>query len=292
MLFKHPNSPVLIKSILILTLVLIAGNLLRLQPWVYLYLLFLFPFAGRANKTYDQTALMRWIIPYIYIYSALHKFQLGFLLDLSTSWLEQLGIHASLGNSILFGLFMLLGEGIAGTLLFSRWKKQAAIALIAMHGALLFMLIFVLHGTNSVVWPWNITMAALLYQLYITKQSPKSSIKDTPFYIQVLGYIVAIIPAIHLFVYIHPYLSFALYSGNIPRYELVDTSQKNNNHQSLISYCYKHLNVPCPDNAYTLRQIQTTLPEHYVISRVDRHALDGEPVFIRLSETIRFLFLK
>ena len=190
----------------------------RWQPWEYQYLFTLFVFIVYKNKTEYIIPSITCILIAIYFYSAVNKFNSGFL---SSVWSDMILHHylklnkASVEHHTLYyaGYALPLIELICSiALLFRSTKKLAACFLIAMHLFNLALLgPFGLHY-NKIVWPWNVLMIILLWMIFIQRNT------KTEFAWKKISLVVAIcwiiLPALHVAGWWDSYLSSDLYSGN------------------------------------------------------------------------------
>ena len=156
-----------------------------------------------------------------YIFSGLHKFNGGFLLNIWESMILRKFLHAdtALISSIYlhyFGLILALIEFLIGMgLLFLRKKKYAAQLAIFMHVLLLLILGPTGINYNPSVWPWNI--ALILYNVILFWNEKKIKINYSFFKERLnLGilFLTAFLPFLGLFGCWDGFLSFKVYPGN------------------------------------------------------------------------------
>src|SRR5262249_2779491 len=103
---------------------------------------------------------------------------------------------------------------IALGLLTRRCRKPAVVAALATH--LFVLLLLIASGENTVVWPWNVAMVALVLILFWQDEqtSPREIlIARSPSHVVVLV-LFGVLPALSFFDLWDSYLSAALYSGN------------------------------------------------------------------------------
>jgi hypothetical protein len=149
----------------------------RLQPWVYQYLIMLAAIAVYGSRANDRTDgdraaldVCRLAIVCIYFWSGAQKLNTDFigqtfpwLIAPLTRFLPR--SLASLSKSM--GLIAPLAEiAIAIGLLTRRFRTYAIAGALGMHAILLFCLGPFGWDYNSVVWPWNIAMAACVVILF------------------------------------------------------------------------------------------------------------------------------
>jgi hypothetical protein len=116
------------------------------------------------------------------------------------------------------GLVVPLTEiAVAIGLLVPSVRLAAVVGAIATHVAVLALLGPFAHGTNTVVWPWNLAMAALVVLLFWTREPAATSVR-LPRRAGVHAAAVVLVgglPALSFSGHWDAYLSGALYSGNL-----------------------------------------------------------------------------
>lgn len=184
----------------------------RLQPWVWEYALLLIGVMSPGLKT------CRSILIALYLWSGIQKLNVTFA---TRTWADVTSGHLPASMWILIPL----GEmAIALALLWPRTRRVAMFAAIALHLSILVSL--VASHENSVVWPWNIAMAALVFVLFRldsgqqTADSRKSGLPLSAVRVPLSGMefalvaVAGVLPILSLFNCWDAYLSGALYSGN------------------------------------------------------------------------------
>ncbi len=217
----------LIAAVIILSL-LIFFDQMRLQPWVYQYLLFLFVFAichrhAADESNENQTLVFLQILTAgLYIWSGIQKLNFTFTRETFSFLLAPLenlfpSIHPPMGFAGLAAasLESLLGFG----LLFRKTRDLAVWSAIALHLFILGLLIA--KGYNSVVWIWN---ATLIGTVIIAFGRSKTSVKQifdfrrkSDWRKKVAKLVVVtsvLLPALSFWGGWDMYLSGALFSGN------------------------------------------------------------------------------
>lgn len=204
-------------------LVLLDQN--RLQPWFYYYLFTSIALAWAFGHPRRNASIaldgIRVMLIGIYAWAGIQKLNASFVnevfpwvIEPALSWAGALGIG---------GAWKGLASGAALTetsigvgLLFPRTRKAAVIAAAGMHGFLLVMLGPLGHDWNSVVWPWNIAMVALVATafwgvdgpLFPRLARPRAAVQ----WVAAALFIAA--PALSFVGVWDAYLSAKLYSGN------------------------------------------------------------------------------
>lgn len=213
-----PNKVIFTKILLIAGLLLVVGNIHRLQVWFYLYGLLLFLFAWK-KKIYPESLFLtiRLVIVGVYVWSGLHKFNIHFE-DIIFHWLfEPIGVKLPSWMSYLpGGVELLIGFG----LLFKPTRHLSVFGCLLFHGIILGLLGPLGHNWNIVVWPWNLGMPILVFLLfYKTKdldlKDNKSSLFSFVPGVAVL-ILVWILPAFNYFGFTPEQLSFKMYAGSNP----------------------------------------------------------------------------
>ena len=251
--------------LLMIATVMAAFDQSRLQPWFYQYCFMLLAVSlpeGGEN-------ICRIIVVSVYFWSGLQKLNGGFAGD-SFPWLvEPLKIVPNW-----FGLAVpYLEAGLAIALVFRPTRRAAVVFAIAMHAAILLAIGPWAHNFNTVVWPWNIAMAASAYLLFWREGLvwPKR-VKLARVVLVLFG----VMPAFSLFGLWDNYLSGALYAGNRNEGDLYfsdavydklpDTVQDyvtdegpNRDGLNIGEWSFGELNVPAYPEERVFRQVQRSL---------------------------------
>jgi len=194
----------------------------RWQPWVYLYLFILFALGCFSWKQEDiqgqENALniCRLIVVATYFYSGLQKMNRHFAAVGVFAMLGPRAMHLPLLHVwpwVMAGIEVSLAIG----LLTRKYRDLAVLGGIGMHLFILFSNM-VIHVWNSVVWPWNLTMIALLLLLFRrTEFSFIDVLWRNPLPLQkVVLVLFGILPFLSFFGWWDSYLSASLYSANVP----------------------------------------------------------------------------
>ena len=199
------------KIILLLSLLaLICLDVIRLQPWVFLFALFYLAMI-LCNNTADLFKAVRYILVGMYMWAGLHKLQPDFIDQVILPLIKLYGIDQR---------YSVLGYGIAAieifiaiSLLWSGTRKFSTSVAIGFHCCVIIQY-GILHQYNLVIIPWNLTCAGVCY--LIGKSTP------TPFTIKnkrilfvnwiLIGF-AGVLPMLHLFGNYPAALSWNLYSG-------------------------------------------------------------------------------
>ena len=200
---------------------------MRWQPWVYLYLFTLLAlscFSGNKEDIAgqeDSLNICRLIVVATYFYSGLQKMNRHFA---AVGVITMLGPHAA--HVPLQHVWPWIMAGIEMTiplaLLTRRRRNLGVIAAVGMHFSILFCVAVILHW-NSVIWPWNVTMMALVPLLFWnTDFSFTAVLWRNPMPLQkVVLVLFGVLPFLSFFGLWDSYLSASLYSGNVPEARVV-----------------------------------------------------------------------
>ena len=206
-------------------ILLISFDQIRLQPWVYQYLLLLTVLALPTNdENSDQTlSLSQIIIAGLYFWSGVQKLNFTFLHETLPMLLTPLqNLLPSFQLPLVWlGIGIASAESLIGCgLVFRRTRKLAVWFAVAMHGFILALLIA--KNYNSIVWIWN---AALMLIVVIAFWKNDNSIKEAVTFSKANNWKVRLAKTISLASVLLPILSFigwwdmylsgALYSGNV-----------------------------------------------------------------------------
>ncbi len=220
-LSKRPR-PYLIATIA-LAATLIMLDQMRLQPWVYQYLIMLAALICLPAQSKDEApadhclAANQIVVAALYFWGGIQKMNWTFCHEVVSQLLEpHLGITTYLPA---IGLGIAIFEALIGIGLLIRKTRQMAVALaIGMHALILTSLIS--RKQNSVVWPWNIGMTVMVPILFwraetdvwkLILSSEKSNLRSH--FAKVVLIVCGLLPAFSFIGLWDLYLSAALYSG-------------------------------------------------------------------------------
>ena len=197
-------------AFVVLAFALAAGDQSRWQPWFYQYAFMLITL-GFAPRD-PALNICRLILVSIYFWSGVQKLNPGFQQQ-TFHWLLA-PLTASTRFDWLGNAIPVMEALIAVGLLLARSRKAAVIAALAMHALILFSVGPLGHNHNSVVWPWNLAMAALVVLLFWRAEFDLRDLVPRTFLHAAICLLFAVLPALSFFDFWDSYLSFALYSGN------------------------------------------------------------------------------
>jgi len=216
---SRPRPYIVGFAALLLFLALYDQN--RWQPWVYLYLFMLLSLAcfswnsDDLRGQEDTLNMCRLIVGANYFYSGLQKMNPHFANVGVISLLGPRGGHLPLLHVwpwVMAAIEASIGIG----LLTRKYRNLAVVCGIFMHLFILFSCVVILHW-NSVVWPWNVTMIALLILLFWKAEfSFIDVIWRNPMPLQkVVLVLFVVMPFLSFFGWWDSYLSSSLYSANV-----------------------------------------------------------------------------
>ncbi len=209
---------IFLKLLLLTGLLLIFGNIHRLQVWFYFYGLMLFLFLWKQRTAAELLMFtMRGVVAGVYLWSGLHKFNVHFQTDIFPWLMEPLGLERfSWGAYSAGGLEVLIALG----LLFRSTRNFSVLVCLIFHTSILGLLGPFGHHWNMVVWPWNLVMPLLVLLLFFDIKKLNSnnrglmlrSFPAGPFVL----FLVWILPGFNYFGITPEQLSFKMYAGSQP----------------------------------------------------------------------------
>lgn len=209
-------------------IILIFFDQMRLQPWVYQYLLLLVVFASNERHTENETnpaqtlGLVQIIIAGLYFWGGLQKLNFSFAHETLPILLTPLqNIFPTFEPPLIFfGLTIAIIEIIIGCgLLWTKTQNTAVCLAVVMHIFILCLLIAADY--NSIVWVWNTTLIFLVFIAFwqsdvsfgnIFSSAKLTDRKNIPTKTIVTASV--LLPILSFFGLWDMYLSGALYSGN------------------------------------------------------------------------------
>jgi hypothetical protein len=284
----------------------------RLQPWFYNYILILFIllfYRHRVDEPNNYTTVfisLQLLVALIYIFSGIQKMNSSFVPD-TFEWMisafDTVLSKRQLGIVTKFGYVIPYFELSIGVLLLVKQFRFIVVPLvILMHILILIMLGPTGKSYNSVVWPWNIIMIALILLLFAdVKQERFFDIsflfKGLSFYIVIT--LMLIFPIFSLNNQYDSYLSSSLYSSNLNECQLILTDKAykrlpndlkafcttNVDHNVLYikKWVEEELNVPCVPEYRIFRNAH-----HYIIQLTQTDSKEVKFNFIEREKLIEF----
>ncbi|WP_162926964.1 DoxX family protein [Flavobacterium psychrotrophum] len=195
-------------------------DLLRWQPYEYLYIFIAFFYLIFKDRPQHFFIILRILLSSTYIFSGLHKIGGAFLYSTwDKQFLLKFGGIGKHGLVLHYSGLLLplaeLGAGIA--LLLYKNRRWPALALIFMHICILLVLGPFGLNSNYIIWGWNICLIVVLYILNYHVINKPVILKEFPKIAAILLLVFwLILPASNLFGYWIHYFSSGMYSGKTP----------------------------------------------------------------------------
>lgn len=202
----------------------------RWQPWVYMYLFLILPYAFMPKvtikKRYDYVVNIQMIILIaVYIWSGIHKINLNFINELVvTLFVDFLGVENNTADKLKnVGYIIPIMEITVGLGLFYKSSRQKIIYLaISMHILILIFLSPIGVNQNYIVYPWNIVLALIVFSLFFNNNYTINFFNTKNYIARTVGIFIAILflitPILNFFNKWDAYLSFNLYSQKISKF--------------------------------------------------------------------------
>jgi hypothetical protein len=205
----------------VLALVLALEDQSRWQPWFYQYVAMIGALAV-ARDPGDALAAWRVVLVGLYLWSGIQKLNVTFMSRLFPWLVEPVaGALPDGPRQILMACWIVVPIteiAVALCLLVPGLRNAAVVAAIATHVVVLGLLGPLAHGTNAVIWPWNVAMAALVALLFWSARGVSALDTVVPRRIGAHAAMLVLfmaLPALSFAGRWDSYLSGELYSGNI-----------------------------------------------------------------------------
>lgn len=290
--------------------VLVFLDQTRLQPWVFQYAVMLSFLAVPAyfSTELDRLSILRaqqLVIVSLYFWSGAQKINWSFVHEVIPSLLQSAKVPFQQALSpylTVFGLVVAVSEMLIGLGLAMRQTRRTAVVFaICMHLFVLLMLIATRR--NSVVWPWNIAMVAMVPLMFLGTENKVvdrdlftlrryGPFDDAP---RIAFLICTLAPLFSFVGFWDLYLSAALYSGRSPigvmrltestrdalpptALQHVFTTSKGELILPFYEWSLSELNTPPYPEPRAYRQIAKEICQHTsVISSNDKLTIRGRP---------------
>jgi hypothetical protein len=204
-------------------LLLYGGDQNRGQPWFYLYCVLLFI---TLLPEIPALAAGRIVVSAVYVWAGLQKLGpdyresvMPYMMQPVTSWLPVAG--AALVKWCLLGApFAEVFIGVG--LWIPKLRRAAIITTVAIHVVALLILGPLGHNQNLVVWPWNLAMVAFVIILFpqVSLVETWRALRRSAIAVTTTA-LVVLLPALNHAGWWDSYFSFALYSGNTAKADLI-----------------------------------------------------------------------
>lgn len=212
-----------ILGLLLIALFLYCGDQNRGQPWVYLYcVLLLITLLPEA----PALAASRLVIAAVYVWAGLQKLGpdyresiMPYMMQPVAQWLPVPA--AALVKGCLLGApvaEVFIGVG----LWIPRLRRVAIVTALVIHAVALLILGPLGHNQNLVVWPWNLAMVTFVIILFPPVRVVETwrALRGSTLAVAITGLVVGL-PALNHLGWWDSYFSFALYSGNTAKADLI-----------------------------------------------------------------------
>ena len=213
-------------GVLVCTVFWVLQDLLRFQPYTYMYFFTIFLTGFFTPCCIDALKIM---VGSVYVWGGIHKINATFFLSLFPEFIEPLYTFPKepslLAALIVLVMFLVpVFEATIGLLLvfFPRQRQLAT-------GMAFFMLVVILtslglddEAWNLIVWPWNSCLFLLVVMLLYRPAGIDDTVRlrlDMPTLATIVLFSIA--PAFALFGWGHSYPAFKVYSGNTKRAEII-----------------------------------------------------------------------
>lgn len=212
-----PFSRALLVLVCVCFSALVAGDVIRLHPWVLQCTLLFGVSACLLGRTREKNLLgfFALVVGGIYFWSGINKLNYGFVAGEFPVLLGPSSESLPPELIAVTGLCAAVFEMIAGgLLLIGKARRFAAVVLMCMHLFILIVIGPLGHNYNRMVWPWNVMMIGLLALLYF-RATPACAwwSFSNPMLAGLVSFIVVILPSARLLGSYPAYLSWELYSG-------------------------------------------------------------------------------
>ena len=275
----------------------------RLQPWCYQYAFMLL--ALTLLKPDRSLNACRLIMAAIYFWSGAQKLNPYFAAG-TFSWLAHpvaVEFPALVIKAGYVAPFIEIACAIG--LLIRRFRTPAVMTLIAMHALILLAIGPIGRFSNTVVWPWNIAMIALLWMLFRNSDARAAEILWAPGVIHRSALALFVLaPALSLAGLWDSYLSAALYSGNknqgaiymteavadhLPDAVYDDVSDEDGGVKLLVNdWSFDELNTPAYPEVRIFKSAARKLCEFAVKPSDVRLEVQGKAVFGKTPPPVSF----
>ena len=185
--------------------VLVAFDINRLQPWFYQYLLVLAALSFTKILA-EKIGIVSVILASTYIWGGIQKVNLSFAKvvapELFGDFIRPVWFLVPL-IEILVGVFLLV----------PRTRLIGIVGAVLMHAVLLFDIGPLGRNLNSVIWPWNFWMIAMVLIVFVKNTDSIENLSWNSAVGKAITVLVCLLPGLNFFGYWDDYLSATLYSG-------------------------------------------------------------------------------
>lgn len=244
------HLPVVLASMALLC----ALDLNRLQIWVWMWYCLWVMDAFRGEPR-SGAAFHGWILIAVYVWGGVNKLTPWFATNFD--WFcEAFSLTKPFSGSMIGAYSAALGEMAIGLLLiWPPTRRWGIIGVFALHGYILLVLSPLGLNWNSVVWPWNVAMMALVW--YFFKHKEPLSLRFSPVE-WVIGTLIWVMPVLNIYQCWPESMSWKMYSNTqreasihsstgMPCAAISDIWQKkavDNQYLLIDDWSYQELHVP------------------------------------------------
>lgn len=193
---------------------LLVQDVMRWQPWVYLHTLFLIPFGFKKITAQQALNFFQVILIGVYFWSGLYKLNSGFTEIIFPKMMLQV-FHLNLTKYNYLGYLIPITEILIAIGFMLKPTRKFAFYLAAFTHLLILVWLSPIGGNgNSVIIPWNVSMIAFTYLCFYKDKIevfPKTQVLKKS--LNVIAFIIILLPGLYKFGYWPYYFSFQLYSG-------------------------------------------------------------------------------
>ncbi|MEM7104166.1 MAG: MauE/DoxX family redox-associated membrane protein [Bacteroidota bacterium] len=210
-------------GVLLTLLVFIVLDLSRLQAWVFMFVLMIFPFLAndiRSDKNREKILIcLRLILVFTYFWSGFHKLNAHFIEGTFPWMLSGVGWLDFMDNQSFAWMVPFVEMGMGGLLAFKKTRKIGVLAIAFFHLFILLLLGPLGHNWNLIVWPWNLLMVVLSFLLFWYAPFPHKGVPMIQRNLMtfkpaiIIVVIAGVMPFFHVFGKWDNNLSFSMYTG-------------------------------------------------------------------------------
>ena len=278
-IFFLPFNKLLVYTLVFVFFLFILEDIMKLQPWLYLFCIMLLTVAVYGKDKQEQILfVLRVILAATYFWSGLQKFNHAFTTEIFPWLMKPLGLETFFEQHHRLGYIVPIVELSAGlALLYKKLQKPAGIVLILIHLVLLYSLGPWASNWNILIWPWNLAMIIIIW--VVIRQDNYEGIMQAikplkkSIWLDIVCILLFIMPAFNFVGCWDHYLSGSLYSGHIP--EAIFYCDRNNTDIHLTSVQYSQVYYPEKSgeylviDAWALAELKTPVyPENRYFRRI------------------------
>lgn len=308
-----PQARYFLVAFAMLAIALALWDQTRWQPWFYQYLFLLLcmcflPGHGTGNHTRRREGVLnacRIVVAGTYIWSGIQKFNFSFATSIFP-WLIDPIVPPDARQFAQNGalLIPILETAMGIGLLIPSFRNLAMLLSLGMHATILYCLGPRGHNWNTIVWPWNVAMAAMAIALFWSTSALRllSIVWPGRSLMQWMALILfGVMPAFSFYGKWDQYLSAALYSGNLIESQITVSSYgyeemppeirgrlvenfDSRYELDTVNWCFEELNVPPYPAERVYRKIARHVASHtdptdvVLVIRQPPHWLTGQRI--------------